>query len=339
MADEKVPERDPFDLGNIDKPREVPAAQAAAASPPVTPADDRPRNPDGTFKKAPNHPAFLVESAKHYGFSDEEIAETPTEKLYPLVVRMHRVAETSRAQAATERTAERQAVVTPPPPEPEEDEEALIEKLVEEEGMSDRAARILRKLSKRTKSLDEGVSKVREQVGKIDEREMIRSRAQSNAMVDQAIAKLDPKLKPFFGEGGYYDLPEDSFERQRRLMVAQNAGLLVDERGVIVEAQGAVNAKIARAAMLFMAGASPDAKPPVKDQESILAPKPAANGNGRITQEQWDEQALPAGGRRSVEDETPGDALAIKNLRKKMMAKEAGDSKSPSQELKDLGLL
>jgi hypothetical protein len=158
-------------------------------------------------------------------------------------------------------------------------------------------------------------------------------------MLDHAISKLDAKLKPFFGEGGFFDLPEHSFERQRRLMVAQNAGLLVDDRGVIVEAQGAVNAKIARAAMLFMAGASPDAKPAAKEQESILAPKPAANGNGRITQEQWDEQALPAGGRTSVEDETPGDALAIKNLRKKMLAKEAAESQTPSQELKELGLL
>ena len=112
---------DPFDLGDT--------------SLQLTPKDERPRNPDGTFAAATpdtpttpapsKHPDYLVKRAEAFGMEPDEIAELTTTQLDRAVWRLVQQRDALREQNASQRQLDVNTVRTPPPPAPEAEEEAI----------------------------------------------------------------------------------------------------------------------------------------------------------------------------------------------------------------------
>lgn len=315
MADQSTPAvRDPFDR-DLGKPHETPRQ-----------VDDRPRNSDGTYApvkpvEAPKpieHPRYLVESALDLGYSNEELLTIPTAVLAQEVARFQRrLLQERQSQGAARAVADNE--VRHLPPEPEEDDESLVDAVEKEVGMDNRISQILKKRIIDGKATKKELAELKKKLEAMETRETQRSGAQSNAMLDEAFAALPPELKVYFGDAGYFDLPESGFQQTARVAAINKSGARVDDRKCVLESQATLNAKIRRAAEEYV-GKIPTAPAP-KEEKSILEVVPKvkpAGKNGRPTPEEWVDAGSVLPGHRHSDELPDGDEKATRNLAKKM---------------------
>ena len=322
MPPPAAPSAEEFDIPVSDTigtpPVATPETPAAAPSPPEpVPVDERPRNPDGTFaKSAPVHAPEVIRAARTFGFSDEEIAETPANSLYRQVIRLHQEREQAYRALATEQDLTRRdasvqsgAASTPLPAVTEVPDEDYIEQFANETGFDKRFAGLVKKLLAENKKLSETV-------GALSKREQIRDQVATSNVLDRAFGSLKGYEKQL-GKEAMENLVKDSPEAKRRIGLLRAAGINPANAGQIPEAQ--ITKALSDAAALMLGPVTTD--PYVEAMKPGAPAKPAANGQppqGRFTQKEWDDAGLAVPTSRGADDLPPGEEKAIRNLAKKL---------------------
>lgn len=305
---------DPYDLGDTGFSLEVP--------------DQRPRNPDGTFAKietsasapsvatplppevtppaAISHPDYLVQAATNWGFAPEEIAVTPTHVLAKAVHRLQQNMLRQRQQTVTQQTLEA-ATVRQPEPEPE------IDLGLSSEDLESYDPKIIGAIKKAASAPLSRVKQLEAELAQERQRGAERDNRQACELIDAAFTRLGKDYVRIFGDGAGRDL-QDQKQFKRRIATLQEAGIDMSRlnRSTLVK-------QIKEAADLLYGVGEAAAAPAADPYTSALAGKPAA---GRISEQQWDAATLARPTQRNGAPEPKGDALAVKNLEKRM--REAG---------------
>lgn len=179
MAGETTPPAKPavdpadYDLGNTN----LDLTQASGL--PEKP--DRERRPDGTFLPAgsqaqtptpPKHPGYLVEFAKEFGFSDEDLAATSTEDLGRNVAILRSRDQARHQQLMTEfRVTNQPAAAPPPPPAPEPEPEVNLG--IDESQYSPEIVALVKKVAgdgvKENRRLQKELHEVRQQTAQMQQ--------------------------------------------------------------------------------------------------------------------------------------------------------------------------
>jgi hypothetical protein len=327
-AAQQIPDsKDPLSAEFM-KPEQAPAQPQAAA-----PVDDRPRNPDGTFKKTSHeHPVWLAQAASQFGYSAEEISSTPTEKLQLECNRIWQHREQARQEAANQRTLEKSEARTQEAAAAVESEPDIEDILAEweKEGVDPRTVRVLRKLAASAKRVDEVETKVKTR----EQRDAEKEARSIEVMVDEAFEGLGEAGEEWFGKGGMRSLDSKAPESQRRNVVYNNAGIdALDTPKTIAK-------KIQAAAKLFLKDSAAPKKP-VPDQNAYgtepaaTIPKPISANGRQYTAEEWAEAGGARPTHRTQEELPPGDEKAIRNLDAKLR----GGDRSQAERVRGLGLL
>ncbi len=353
MADQPQAEQaNPFD-SDFGKPT------IAVAPPPETPAvapvDDRPRNPDGTFKKIHQHESYVVQAARSFGYTDDEIAETAPTQLHREVTKIYQNRESMRQIAATQKTMDastqrtQEAVAAIPP---EDDFEIPADEL---EGLAitnPGLAKLFKKLPKALKDTIKENADLKSRLEAREKHDVERENRTTFAMVDDAFESLGEKGAEWFGKGDMASLVDPATQKplgqeaMRRNIVYASAGILAGDTAKTIER------KIASAAKLFVReSVAAPAKPaevnpytdPTNGETNGTAKEPPERSivvNGKAySKDEW-EQAFGEGGvarptHRNVDDLPLGEERAIEGIR----AKQRVESGSQQSRISQLGLL
>jgi hypothetical protein len=301
---------DPYDLGDTGieafvKPAEGkldPSSKGVGANPSPSPADERPRNPDGTFARtAPLHPQYLKDQALEFGFSEDDLAEMPTEALHRTVLQMakNRLAFRSQQDAARTVQGDGPKPEPPPAPEPAPDDLGLDENLYD--------PGLIGILKKQAKELAE-LRKVKGVVDNLSERETKRETSRAADLLDGHFEALGPEFKRIFGDGPAGELT-DADAMKRRIAVLNEAGINLSN----VTTKSLAKIKAA-AELLYKAPAEAKAPEPYADAGK------ASGANGatpRVSPEDWAKAGLAKPTQRAGAAEPKGEELAKANLAKR----------------------
>lgn len=332
-----VPEPDPYELGDTSlfpqepAPTQTPVAQqppAATQQPyappePEQPADNRPRNSDGTFKKIHSHSAAVVDAAREFGLSDEEIGDTAPATLHRIIITQLKARNDYRDRVAAEKTLQQSEVRTPQPeqrrrePEPAatEPEDELKELLHPT-------------LYKRLTAAEKENQALKAKFAEIEELKTIVKKGREATVNDVIDSAFDDLSRPdVFGSGGINDLVNGSDEVMFRQSVLNAAGV------VDGDTPASIKRKVTAAAKRFTAKIQPPQQeqrqtPPnhpiqAKPTISGYAPAPSSPSNGtngaaRPTREEWERDGpLHKPTARAAEELPYGTDRAVRNLQKK----------------------
>ena len=319
---------DPYDIGdtnlNVEIPEKTPVKQEEAApsvaadtDPAPPPAQDRPRNPDGTFAKIPKHEAFLVQQAEEYGYSSEDIDEMSPAALRR-VITQHRnhqrlLTEQFTKQYSLDQNKVRQPVEAPKPPE-----EDTIDLGLDENQYDPQLIQAMKKLAG---ARNAEIKELRQKLDERDQRDQQREGLRLESIIDNAFSSLGDKFEKVFGRGAGRDVSQnDQAGYRRRLAVLRDAQINAQN---MTPAQ--IKAKIRDSVELMFPGTA-EAYAEVTQQGGPNGPASAP----RITPEQWANGAVAKPTQRRGE-EPKGDAKAIKNLTARM--KEASEVMPDSEEM------
>jgi hypothetical protein len=313
---------DPYDVGDPNHdpeavaypPPETPASvgQPAAAStaPPAPPEPDtRPRNPDGTFAKAPPaHPDWLVQQAAELGLYEEDLSELSTGALTRQVNRLYRERAAFGDELAKARSLANNAVRQPEPAKPIEDDLGLTPE--ERDELHPSILNVLKRQAQKNRDLQE-------RLGQFADTQQKAQQSAAEARIDAGFDSLPAEYKQFVGEGPLADLT-DQDARQVRLTIWQQAMSLK---------QGSERARIAQVAKAIYGKVLKTTPAPAQPNGYETPAAPANGAAPRITPEQWNNSGAARPTQRvDMDDEPPSEAKAIRNLKKKMDAMETPDS-------------
>ncbi len=312
---------DPFDLGDTSLPPfEVPDKPV----PPKDPVTGKfvsttPQPAQGTPTPPPavQHPDYLVEQARFYGYSDADLADMTTTALSRAVAVSFRQyqAQMSQQRQLLERLG--QEVTQPQPkPEPEPvDEWAALEQQLEpyDPPVRDaikRSMKVARDAEARAKAAEDRLTtefKTR------DEAATKEKTAQNAQLLDRAFARLaekDARYKTMFGVESAATLNAQSPEMRRRRNAMAEAGVSIDN----VNPHTVVR-QLQAAADLWNAPAAPEPAP----APNPYAPQPrTAPVNGVITPEEWQRGGVARPSNRNGAPEPDGKEKAVQNLTAKL---------------------
>lgn len=331
---------DPFDIGNTDFVLSGDALPHKAEKTPQTAenlevAPERPRNPDGTFsafkehvelqKPDPlsKHASYLVEAARDFGYSDDEIGEMSVSLLHKTMWQAQRKIDHERQQALNFRTHDQQQVKKPEPQSAEEPEYDLG--IDNPEDYDPKLIGALKKLGGTQKEIND----LKKQLAQRDQRDRERGARRSVAMIDAAFAAL-PEYKKIFGEGPGTSLGPDKPEMRRRIAVLRQAGIDSAEIASVGELRAKIKQVTEDLYPSSLLSTTSEANPyepanPLKPEKNGKAEKP------RITAEEWEAATLARPTQRKGKEIPKGDALAVAELTKKM--REGGEVIPDSEEL------
>jgi hypothetical protein len=303
----------------------------------VTPEPTSAETPETPATPKPSHPATLIEAAKSFGMTDDEIGDPSTNpRLHDQVWRLHSVREAARERAESFRANSdgpaKRADAAPPAPEPEENFGLPEEELV---GIHKPLLTVMQKLAKENKELKKAIE---EQGGTL-------KKVQFDARTEAVIEALDEAFEkigdPYYGEGSGTQMQSTSEELQNRQALFDAAGIdiLHDNKKTIV-------AKIIAKNRRFRGDKTPT--PPKQELGIYGQPKVPSNGttpkpsNGtppvkRYTEEEWlaaglakpthtGKSALPNGRQKAIESVA------------KLQGRQPSDNDSPS-DVDDMGFL
>lgn len=326
---------DPFDLGDTDSVEiSGDALPVKPSSPEAAPsAEDRPRNPDGTFAAFQKHiepakpdplaklPSYLVEQARDFGFSDDEIGEMSVNVLGKTINQMHRQQHALRNSFARERQISDGQVRAPEPKPPEEPD---VDLGIDNE--ADYDPKLLGALKKLARANRDEVKALKGELAQRDMRDRERGNRRSVAMIDAAFAAL-PEYEKIFGKGPGTQLGSDKPEMRRRIAVLRMAN--VDKSEIVSVAELKAQIKQATEDLYPSSFISPEADP-----YAAADKKPEKNGKAkpRITEEEWADGALARPTQRKGADVVKGDALAVANMEKRLRDK-GGDTIADAEEM------
>lgn len=294
MSEELKTEADPLNPQPTEIPRDDKGRFLPSSPEPVTQASVQPK-----------HPAYLVNQAKQFGFSDEEIEEFSQNQLGNTMWRLQQRQEAMRDQSARDR-----AIVDPPtrqaPPPAPEPEENLTDEGWDPE--LNKRFKILQDQRKEMAALKAEIATLKES----DKRRVISDEAR---IIDQCFEKLGADYESVFGKGSIQDLAPESPERVRR----QAAHL-----AAIQSNDGSYLSRLHKTAKLMFPPKAKEVAKPANEYET-----PPTNGvKPRITQEEWDDAALAKPTARKATELPHGEERARRNLAKKLAEQEAVKSDS-----------
>lgn len=330
VAAQPDPPGDMFDLGDTElypklsdsehpqPDSAAPAGSASPAEPAPSPADDRPRNPDGTFKaKGPAHPSWLVEQARELGMVDDEDLDIPTQTLSRWVNARLRERVQYQDQYLRERTLSEGQVrnLEPERPKPpaEDDIDLGIDEAQYDPGIIAAMKRLALSSQKRIKDLETKLAQT-------EQREQAREQTERERHIDGLFDRLGKPYEKLFGSGPMNTI-QDQGQRARRIAALQAA---IDPKTKQI-------GNLSQAAKILFGDGEQAA--PAGDLGAYEDPaKPTANGAPRITPEQWANGGVAAPTQRIAKELPPGDARAVKNLTEKLR-QQNGEVLPDSQEL------
>lgn len=252
---------------------------------PVEPARvDQIETPPPARKKVHEHSDRLRKFAQDMGFSESEIASTPSERLWTEVRNTHQILSQERAAGAAFRGTSPPPAAKPPADELEFDHEIEVEGVRRKATAADYdpgLVKVLKENKKRMAELDEKLAKFSEAEGKRTER----SRAE---VYDAAFEALAPKYAQLFGDKDGEALA-GTREMKRRIAVLNLAGCNFEK-----DTASAIKRKITEAAEELYGTiapakpAKPDPYAGVTDEDDTdLEPAPRKR-KSRATE--WEEE-------------------------------------------------
>lgn len=329
------------DFGKVAEPAVAPAA-----------ADPRPRNSDGTFKKLHQHETYIVNAARSFGYTQEEIDETPPSQLTREVTKIYQNREAMREKNATQRTLDRseertQAAVQAAPPE--EDFSIPEDELAGIATIQPGTAKLLKLLPAKLKDVLKENAELKKWRQDRDQLDAEREKRTTLSVVDDAFESLGSAGEQWFGKGSMAGLVDQNGdpvgdEGFRRNVVYQRAKVLPGDTSKTVER------KIREAAKLFIKESPAPAPAPEEGNlygKSTAAPKPAVVErpivvNGRdYSEDEWaaayknGSAAKPT--HRQVDDLPPGEEKAIKTVSRHL--NESAAQQGQQSRVQKLGLL
>jgi len=338
LAEKATPQDDPFDIGDTGHQVEGDVPPQKKPEPkPTNVIDVRPRNPDGTFapvtppaEPAPptsRHPAYLIEQAKSFGYTEEEIEDTPTHILGKTMHRLNQQALRFRDEQLRARQVS-EGQVRAPQPAPAIEEDIELDWGTDEEGrpLAEKdfhpgVVKALKSLAKKQRDETKGL---REELSKRDEREQQRENNRAAAVFDAAFASLGAEYEIAVGKGPGREMgqaQQDEYDNRIAILTKAQA----DPR---VHTVAQVKAKVKAAAeKMFGKFLGKHPAPYAEVGKTPKQPAPPTNGvpKPRITPEEWEEAALARPTQRQS-SEQKGEELAVKNLAARMDAETIPDS-------------
>jgi hypothetical protein len=232
--------------------------------------DDDPPPP-----KKHRHTPGMVQLARHFGYSQDDLDETSPADLRSELSLL----QTEVGRATPKPTAE---PAKKPTPEAVDEEEAYLAKLEANPEMDQEHVKFLRKLKAKAEAADKKAAKVEE----FDERDKKRETAKHVEMLDNAFAALPKKYHKLFGTDGMADITNPGV-RGWRMEGVKEAKI---EGG---ESQRSMNKKIAEAAAKIAAGEveEDEPEPNPNDPYELSKPKKKVQAKdpetGRFTEEDF----------------------------------------------------
>ncbi len=343
MADPVEPVKDDqYELGNTDyvietpdKPpvaKETPSGESSAS--PVIDIGERPRDEKGRFlpsqtvtaaavaplnPPAPERPpSYLIEAARDFGLTDEEIFAMPPAVLAKTMWQAKRAMDNVRQQLSRQQTVQDGQVRNPEPQQPQAPDDLDFE--VTEE-VHPTIATGLNNLRAQVKAQRDQNKSLLQEVQQLRSRDQQRELNRAAAIYDAAFQALGLEYEPVLGKGAGRDMDNSSAEYKRRIAVLTEAG--ADPR---VLTPGQIKAKVKAAAELLYP------RSPAKAAADAYAEvDPKANGKPRISEKEWNEAGLARPTARKVDDEPPSEQKAVRKLQEKM--NQASDVIPDSEEL------
>lgn len=262
---------------------------------------EQPRDEAGRFTKpeesAPKHPQGLVELARDFGFSDDEIGELSTSGLSAAIRRVRAVQEATRSQFA------QAELVTKPAPIPEPE----LDLGLNAEEYDEKVVNAFNKLKARDAETSRALKELREELAQTRKANEDRDSRETARLIDDAIEALGPDYESYFGKGSGYDLKDsDPQAYTRRIKFLR----LLD-----VDPRRASGKQLMAAIKSEAEQLMPKAK---KAEENPYEQKPA---NGGPTRAQWDRGGTAIPTQRNGASEPKGAALARRNLEVTMREK------------------
>jgi hypothetical protein len=325
-----VKEEDQYEIGNtdyvIDDGKTNPSNEGL----------DRPRNPDGTFAPikpvtvvtaaavaTPSPPAperapqYLIEAARDFGLTDDEIDAMPVNVLHKTMFQAQRRMDMVRQQSTRQQTIQDGQVRNPEPVKDELDFE------IDEENLHPTIAKGLSTLRTRAKAERDENRALRNEVQALRTRDEQRELNRAAAIYDAAFQGLGEEFEPIIGKGAGRDMDNKTPEYKRRIAILTEAG--ADPR---THTPAQVKAKVKAAADTLFPRTT---KTAAADAYAEVT-EPKKNGKApRITTEEWNDAALVRPTGRKVDDEPPSEKKAVRNLAAKM--REQDDVIADSEEL------
>ncbi len=319
---EEQKEVDPYDLGDtgllgtaaantspgVEEAGQVDSPQPAPALPPRDPETGKFVKPE---PKPPAHPAYLVDAARDFGFSEDDIQEMPTDALGRAVNRVRKSQETNRTQMAAER-----AIVDPQrqPSVPSTGGEAgggvktpeADDLGIKEEDYDPEVVKIFRRFHNEIKEL-------RQRLGGVVTHLEQKDNETRTEWADRLFAEHGDDS--ILGKGTRRVLGEESAELARRNAVVAEAKRIAGPRASADEVIRRI----------------PDALKSLRWSRAEAAPSPPAKEppEQEGLEERWNRGGLARPTQRSGAKEPKGEELAKRNVARKL--KDAGgvDSESP----------
>lgn len=309
QAQQQQPAIDPADY-DIDASRTDLQTPAAGTEKPA-----QERNPDGTFKspepEAPVHPGYLVELARDFGFTDDEINGMPTDLLGRNVqILRQREAQRQRTLSAEyqlQNPRVPQPAPAPPQPEPE------IDLGIDEAEFGPEIVKVLKKVKgdsiKEARALREELAQVKAQQAQVQQT------ATANHL-DAAFDLVGDEFKHIYGVGSAGEIGQSDPDSVTR-RVSDIKALMAKGINPFAMSPKALAGKIKQYAAPLYKVTAP-AKPVVDPYADAGVPTPT-NGKTkpRISQEEWDNAGLAKPTSRKGAAEPDGTEKAIRNLEAK----------------------
>jgi hypothetical protein len=278
------------------------------------------RNSDGTFKEkpsetpaTPNHPAYLSELAKSFGFDDDDMKSMSSEALGRAITKAQkRDAEWNQRLQSQKPQPQAKA----PEPEPEFDLGVDLKEI--DEGVAGAFEKLKQARIQDAKELKE----LRKAIAENQERERARSQQQATQLVDDAFEALGPEYEEYFGKGSVDDIAKDPKLLRRRIIALQETGLNVE-----VASGKQILSKLKKVADEVLG-----IKPKAKEE-----PEPEARPNGRPTRREWNAAGTALPTQRSNAEEPKGYERAVRNAERKAAAN--GGPVTPSHAKEDAEIL
>jgi hypothetical protein len=310
---ENKPAVDPADLGNPAhyEPHvaEGPSGQEGATPP--GPLASRLRGPDGKLLTQPDLPPALIEQARQF-FTDEEITQFDRSTLESAVRANLRSIIADRDRRDTQRVLEQQPRPPAPPVETEEEFPLPTEELGYDPNIVG--------MAKLAKKLHEENKELKKQLGGLAEREQQRNARTAGETLDLAFESLGEEWHAIFGKGDATEL-QGKPELRRRLAVLRDAGVDLQAVPSLAKLKSMLKAA---AETIYPAQVAPKKK---DDLGAYGAPAGRPTNGSRVTEEDWRQGSLARPTHRRGAAEPTGEALAVRNLERKMQqAEQQGDS-------------
>lgn len=308
-----------YDLGNTNLDMRQPSG--------IPEPPPQPRAENGQFAAAPEtpaappastHPGYLVEFAKEFGFTDEEITSLSTEQLGRSVGILRKRDRERMSQLSAEYQVHnpRQPVAPPapvvPPPEPEID--LGIDESQYGPGMIEAMKKVRRDSIKENQQLKEQLAAIQAQ-----QQEQLQTASANH--LDAAFDALGDGYEHVFGKGLGLEIEQDdplSIQRRVEIIKAIAARDRINPYKISPKALAAKIKSIADPLYKIQPPAPPKPAAPADPYANGGLPTPT-NGKGasRFTPEQWEQAGLSTPTARKGSSEPKGEELAKANLAKR----------------------